>query len=66
MPFLDADAGAAHHPAVVSHTTSRPSYGVSTTAGSGSYVEEDYDDDEEEDWELEEELAKLDGYYECK
>ena len=66
MQSSSGGAGAAHHSAVVSHPTSRPSYGVSATAGPGSYDDEDYDDDDGEDWELGEELAKLDGYYECE
>ena len=44
--------------------TTRPSFGVNSTAESGAF-EDDYDE-EGEDWELEEELAKLDEYFECE
>ena len=44
--------------------TSRPSYGINSTAESGSYSEGYYD--EEEDYDLEDELAKLDDLYTCE
>lgn len=54
----------------ISHSTSsgqpfsKPSYGINSTAESGAYEDGYYEEDGEE-WELEEELAKLDEYYGC-
>lgn len=44
------------------HPTSHPSFGVNSGAESGAFNEEEYFDEEEE--ELEDELAKLEEYYE--
>ena len=41
----------------------RPGYGSSAYLESGADLEDEYYDDEDEDWEIEEELAKLEQDY---
>lgn len=53
------------HSFVISHPTSHPSYGINSTAESGFYGD-DYYEEEGEDDELEEELAKLEEYFGCE
>lgn len=50
---------------IISHPTSRPSYGAGATVESGAYGDEYYEEDEDS-WELEEEIAKLEENYGCK
>ena len=50
---------------ITSLPISAPSYGVNSTVESGSYGQ-DQDDEEEEGWELQNVLANVDEYYSCR